>query len=203
MSVDPAHAAAVAAFASGHPIATHAEGWSYGSIGIWLFGLIGTPTVVIGFFKLIAALRRLSNERVAAEGSSNLAGFRAVVDAQAAEIMRLTERIDKLEREATAERERHIKDSERRDALQDAELSLQRHATKNAKQVLFSFLDLVEAKPEDAAATAAKMRRRMEMNEQREAEEAARIRGAKIIAATPARASAPASPAPTFPAPER
>lgn len=191
MSVDPARAAAFAALSAGHPIATHAEGWSYGSIGIWLFGLIGTPTVVIGFFKLIAALRKLSNERVAAEDISNLAGFRAVVDAQAAEIMRLTERIDKLEREATAERERHIKDCERRDALHDAELSLQRHATKNAKQVLFSFLDLVEAKPEAAAATAAKMRRRMESNEQREAEEAARIRGAKIIAATPAGAPRP------------
>lgn len=170
------------------PVAVHGVTWTAALVGL-LNLLVGGALVAV--IKQWPAIKRLQNERIAAEDSSTIGGFKAVIEAQAAEIIRLGERIDRLERSLDAERGRHASEVRQINVSHEAEMSLQRHATRNAKQVLYGTLDLIEAAPENAAAHAAKMRRRMEENDRAETDEAARIRSAKIIAAGPNEAAAP------------
>jgi TolA-binding protein len=117
-----------------------------------------------------------------------------VIDAQATEIGRLSDRIDSLEKRMEDQRGRYEAQINIERANHEAELGLQRHATRNAKQVLWGILDLIEAAPDNAAAHAAKMRGRMKELEAAEIAESASIRGSKIIAAAKTIASEPPPP---------
>lgn len=125
--------------------------------------------------------------------------FQRIIDAQTAEIARLSERIDSLEQKMDDQRVNYETQLKIERANHEAEIGLQRHATRNAKQILMGTLDLIEAAPENASAHAAKMRERMKELEATEAVESASIRGAKIIAASqgvPADVAAEALPLP-------
>jgi len=110
--------------------------------------------------------------------------FQRLIDAQTAEIARLTGRVDSLEQKMEDQRASYEAQLKVERANHEAELGLQRHATRNAKQILLGTLDLIEAAPENASSHAAKMRERMKELEAIEAAETASIRGAKIIAAS-------------------
>jgi hypothetical protein len=109
--------------------------------------------------------------------------FEAVNKAQEAEISRLSGRIDTLEQKMDTDRERHEAQLAFERATHSAELSLQRHATRGAKQILYSMLDMIEAAPRKAAVHAGKVRARLIELEEAERTEAATINAAKIVAA--------------------
>lgn len=108
--------------------------------------------------------------------------FESVIQAQKEEITRLSDRIGTLEQsiEGLRDRYEHILAFER--ASHEAELSLQRHATRGTKQILSALLDLIEVAPDRAPEHAVKMRQRLNELEEAERTEAATIRSAKIIA---------------------
>jgi hypothetical protein len=144
------------------------EGFTWTAAGAW-----GAFLTLLGLLvRQIVPMRKLRIDE-----------FQRIIDAQAAEIGRLGDRIDSLERKIDDERSRHDAALRYERASHEAELGLQRHATRNAKQILIGTLDLIEAAPADAPAHAAKMRRRMKELEDAELAESTSIRGAKIIAA--------------------
>lgn len=108
--------------------------------------------------------------------------FESVINAQKEEITRLSDRIGTLEQSIDGVRERYEQILAFERASHEAELGLQRHATRGTKQILYGMLDLIEAAPEQAPAHAAKMRQRLVEQEEAERMEAATIRSAKIIA---------------------
>lgn len=111
--------------------------------------------------------------------------FKSVIDAQKEEITRLSDRVGTLETNIEGIRDRYEQMLAYERASHEAEIGLQRHATRNAKQILYGMLDLIEAAPDKASAHAAKMRERLMEMERQEAAESAAIRSAKIIASSP------------------
>jgi chromosome segregation ATPase len=120
--------------------------------------------------------------------------LRSVIDAQTQEITRQSARIDSLEKKIDEQRERYeallAYERERSEAAlaferasHDAELGIQRHAARNAKQALRSFVDLMEVAPERFAVHADKIRQRMAEMDAEEVAETTAIRSAKIIRA--------------------
>lgn len=108
--------------------------------------------------------------------------FEIAIASYKAELDRQRERISTLERKLDEQRDHYERQFRYQNESHEAEISLHRHATRNAKQILYGLLDLVEAAPEAASAHASKMRDRMIALDKQEAEEAATIRSAKIIA---------------------
>lgn len=109
----------------------------------------------------------------------------SVIQTQTTQIEKLTNRIEKLEQKLDDQRTDHEAQLAFERANHKAELGLQRHATRNAKQILYGILDLIEAAPDKAREHAAKMRDRMKELDTTEVAETATIRGAQIIAAAP------------------
>ncbi|KKC24446.1 hypothetical protein [Sphingomonas sp. SRS2] len=108
--------------------------------------------------------------------------FESVIQAQKEEITRLSDRVGTLEKSIDGIRDRYEQILAFERASHEAELGLQRHATRGTKQILYGMLDLIEAAPEKAAEHAAKMRQRLIELEEAERAEAATIRSAKIMA---------------------
>ena len=152
---------------------------------------------ILGLLGLCSRLWIVNRKLRITEKGDDREGYGALINKQNEVIERLDARVAELEAKIEDQRERHEQILAFERASHEAELSLQRHATRNAKQILYGILDLIEAAPGKAREHAAKMRLRMRELDALEHAEAATIRGAKIVATAPSVAPAVVEPSPT------
>jgi uncharacterized membrane protein YhiD involved in acid resistance len=160
-----------AAINAGKPLATHAEGWSTTSVGVWAGVCTIVPLLITAMVKLLPVMRKLAMEREASlddERRGDMSGMRRRIE-------QLEQALTSLNEAREADRVRH-----------EAEVSILRHGLGNAEACLDAMLLLIEAAPEKAPEHAGKVRRmREEMRERLDAEKRS-FAAAKIIAAAPA-----------------
>lgn len=140
---------------------------------------------ILGLLGLCSRLWVVNRKLRITEKGEDREGYGALIAQQNGVIDRLNARVTDLEGKLEEQRGRYEQMLAFERASHEAEMSLQRHATRNAKAILYGILDLIEAAPDNAAAHAAKMRERLIDLEKVEMQEAAAIRSAKILATSP------------------